>query len=138
MSEKIIVSSCLAGFCCRYDGDHKERLDIVKMVQEGLAIPVCPEQLGGLPTPREPAEVQGDKVITKSGADVSAEYERGANEALKMAQIIGAKKAILKSKSPMCGCDLIYDGSYSGQIKSGDGVFTKLLKLNSIEVESID
>jgi len=138
MSEKIIVSSCLAGFCCRYDGDHKERIDIVKLVEEGRAIPVCPEQLGGLSTPREPAELHGDKVITNTGKDVTSEYVKGAAEALKMLKLTGSKKAILKSKSPMCGCDLIYDGSYSGKTIKGDGIFTTLLKENGIEVESID
>lgn len=138
MSEKVIVSSCLAGFCCRYDGNHQERLDIVKLLEEGKAIPVCPEQLGGLSTPREPAELQGNKVVTKSGKDVTDQFKKGAQEALKMLQITGAKKAILKSRSPMCGSGIIYDGSYSGKTKCGDGIFTALLKEQGIEVESQD
>jgi len=133
-----IVSACLAGVKCRYDSKHQERVDIVELVRSGQAIPLCPEQLGGLSTPRSPAEIQNDRVISIEGNDVTLEYDTGATEALKIAQTCGATSALLKSKSPMCGMGKIYDGTYSGNLVDGDGVFTKLLKKNGIEVESID
>jgi uncharacterized protein YbbK (DUF523 family) len=136
MKEKIIVSACLAGLNCRYDCANKENLEIVNLVKNGVATPVCPEQLGGLPTPREPAELIDDKVITINGKDVTSEYQNGAAEAFKVLELTGATKAILKSKSPMCGNGTIYDGSYSGKTKNGDGIFAKLLKSKGIEVES--
>ncbi|EQC52492.1 DUF523 domain-containing protein [Bacteriovorax sp. DB6_IX] len=133
-----IVSACLAGVNCRYDCKHQERNEIVEMVKSGQALPVCPEQLGGLSTPREPAEIQGDKVISKSGKDVTSEYLLGAEQALKLAKISGATEALLKSKSPMCGHGKIYDGTYSGKLIDGDGIFANLLKKNGIKVKSID
>ena len=135
---KKIVSACLAGIECRYDCKSQERVDIVEMVKNGDAIPLCPEQLGGLSTPRTPAEIQGERVIAKDGKDVTENYMRGAEEALKMTQLVNADEALLKSKSPMCGCGKIYDGSYSGNLIDGDGVFTKLLKKNGIKVTSVD
>jgi uncharacterized protein YbbK (DUF523 family) len=106
-----------------------------------ILIPVCPEILGGLPTPREPAEQKGKKVITKSGKDVTKYFEKGAKEVLKIAKILKIKKAILKQKSPSCGCGKIYDGTFSKRLIKGDGVTAKLLKKNGIEVfteENID
>ncbi len=140
----IIVSACLAGEKCRYDGSHKERQDLLELVASGQAVAVCPEQLGGLPTPRPPAEQQGEKVITVEGKDVSHAYATGAEVALREAHKVALKsgkiieKAILKSNSPMCGVGKIYDGTFSGNKKEGDGVFTKLLKKNEIKVESRD
>lgn len=133
-----IVSACLSGVHCRYDCKAQTRSNIEEMVQNGEAIPVCPEQLGGLSTPRPPAERIGDKVITNQGADVTAQYVRGAEEALRIAKLAGATEALLKSKSPMCGCGKIYDGSFSGGLKNGDGVFAELLKKNGIKVTEID
>ncbi|WP_347357827.1 DUF523 domain-containing protein [Bdellovibrio sp.] len=133
-----IVSACLSGVHCRYDCKAQTRSSIEEMVQKGDAIPVCPEQLGGLPTPRPPAERIGDKVLTNKGIDVTAEYQRGAEEALRIAKLAGATEALLKSKSPMCGCGKIYDGTFSGNQKDGDGVFAELLKKNGIKVTVID
>lgn len=133
-----IVSACLAGIECRYDCKSQERAEIIEIVEKGEAIPVCPEQLGGLSTPRIPAEIQGEKVINKLGEDVSSQYEKGANQALKIALLVGATKALLKSKSPMCGVDKIYDGKFSGTLKEGQGIFTKLLQENNIETIEID
>lgn len=133
-----IVSACLAGVHCRYDCQSQSRSEIQKMVQNGEAIPVCPEQLGGLSTPRPPAEKVGNKVLTKNGQDVTAQYQAGANEALKIAQLCGANEALLKSKSPMCGCGKIYDGTFTGDLTEGDGVLTELLKANNINVIEID
>lgn len=133
-----IVSACLSGVHCRYDCKAQTRSSIEEMVQNGEAIPVCPEQLGGLPTPRPPAERIGDRVLTNQGADVTAEYQRGAQEALRIAKLTGATEALLKSKSPMCGCGKIYDGTFSGNQKDGDGVFAELLKKHGIKVTTID
>ena len=138
MKEKIIVSACLAGIDCRYDCANKKNEEIIKLVQDGVATPVCPEQLGGLPTPRDPAEQIKDKVITINGTDVTIEYQKGAQEALKIAKLIGATKAILKSKSPMCGFESIYDGTYSGKTIEGDGIFAKLLKKEGIKIEPMN
>lgn len=135
---KVIVSACLAGFQCRYDCAHQERDSIRLMVERGEAIAVCPEQMGGLSTPRTPAEIIGDKVISKTGEDVTEAYLKGAQEAFKMAQLVGATQAYLKSRSPMCGQGKVYDGTFSGTLTDGDGILTKLLKENKIQVISVD
>ena len=109
---------------------------VIRMVAEGQALPVCPEQLGGLTTPRVPAEMIGNKVIRKDGVDVTEAFQRGAREALKLAQMVGAKTAILKAKSPSCGCGKIYDGSFSGMLVDGDGVFADLCKKDGIRVKT--
>ena len=132
--EKIIVSACLAGLRCRYDGETKPCEKVVEMVAAGKALPVCPEQLGGLPTPRVPAEMRGGRVMRQDGVDVTAEFIRGAQESLMLAQLVGATKAILKSRSPSCGSEAIYDGSFSGKLIPGDGVTAALFKANGIHV----
>ncbi len=134
----IVVSACLAGKKCRYDGQHKEISDITRLVLEGKAVPVCPEELGGLPTPRPPAENVDGKLITVEGNDVTLAYKTGAQEALKIAREYGCDQAILKSKSPMCGAGLVYDGSFSGKLIEGDGEFTKLLKQHGVQVIAKD
>lgn len=135
---KKIVSACLAGFHCRFDCASKEREHIRLMVEKGEAIAVCPEQMGGLPTPRIPAEQIGARVISKSGEDVTRAYEMGAQEALKMALMTNVTEAHLKSRSPMCGSDKIYDGTFTGTLVDGDGIFSKLLKEKMIKVISVD
>jgi len=132
----IIVSACLAGLNCRYDGAAKPCETVIRLVAEGKAIPLCPEQLGGLATPRLPAEIRGGRVIRKDGADVTEQFRRGAQEALKLAQLVGAKNAILKARSPSCGCGEIYDGSFSGKVVPGDGVFAELCRLNGMDVKT--
>jgi uncharacterized protein YbbK (DUF523 family) len=132
----IIVSACLTGVHCRYDGESKPCEAVIRLVAEGKAIPVCPEQLGGLPTPRLPVEQIGDKVIQNDGMDVTDAFNRGAQEALKIAQMVGAKTAILKARSPSCGCGKIYDGSFSGRLVSGNGVFAELCKNHGMEVKT--
>lgn len=134
--EKYIVSACLAGLRCRYDGETRPCEKVVQLVSAGKAIPVCPEQLGGLPTPRVPAEKSGGRVVRQDGVDVTAEFVRGAEESLKLAQLIGATKAILKSRSPSCGCGLIYDGTFSGILIPGDGVTAALFKANGFDVKT--
>ena len=134
----ILVSACLAGVPCRYDGEGRERSQVVHLLKEGRALPVCPEQLGGLSTPRAAAEIVGGNVITKDGTDVTANYKAGAEAALLLALKAGVTEAWLKSKSPMCGCGKIYDGTHSGKLVAGDGVFTALLKKAGIQVKAID
>lgn len=131
-----ICSACLLGIKCRYDGKGRRNGKIIALSRKEILIPVCPEQLGGLPTPREQAERKGKKVFTKSGKDVSENFKRGAEQVLKIAKLCGARKAILKQRSPSCGCGQIYDGSFSGKIIKGDGVAAALLKKNGIKVIS--
>jgi uncharacterized protein YbbK (DUF523 family) len=132
----MIVSACLANLNCRYDGGAEPCEMVIRLVTEGKAIPVCPEQLGGLTTPRLPAERQGKRVIRKDGVDVTMEFDRGAQEAFKIAKLVGAMSAILKARSPSCGSGRIYDGSFTGTLVDGDGVFAKLCKDNGIIVSS--
>jgi uncharacterized protein YbbK (DUF523 family) len=134
----IIVSSCLAGLNCRYDCQSRPDKMIQDLVTSGQAIPVCPEQMGGLSTPRPPAEIQDDgKILTNQKVDVTKAFNLGALEALKVTQQVNAQKAYLKQKSPMCGAGEIYDGSFTGKVVEGDGVFTQLLKKHNIKVHPV-
>jgi len=132
----LLVSGCLADIKCRYDGEAKPCEKVIRLVAKGKAIPVCPEQLGGMPTPRYPAEIKGDKVIRNDGVDISEEFKRGAQEALKIAKLVGARTAILKARSPSCGYGKIYGGSFSGTLIDGNGIFAELCKKNGIEVKT--
>ena len=137
--EKILVSACLAGINCKYNGGNNLNEKIVKLVKEGRAILVCPEQLGGLPTPRIPSEiVVNKKVINKEGVDVTKQFCKGAEETLKIAKQYNIKKAILKSKSQSCGYGKIYDGNFTGNLIEGNGITTNLLLQNGIKVISSD
>ena len=138
-----LVSSCLAGVNCRYDGRNNENKVIAELVRQGQAVLVCPEQLGGLPTPRTSCEIVMDemwnkKVISKDEQDFTKEFIEGAEKTLAIAKIIGVKKAILKAKSPSCGCGLIYDGTFSGKLIKGNGLTVELLTKNGIEVYTED
>jgi uncharacterized protein YbbK (DUF523 family) len=140
----VLVSACLAGCECRYDGAANETSTVARLVAEGRAVPVCPEEEGGLSTPRPPAEIVGGdghdvlagraRVITRDGKDVTDAYIAGARKALEAAQEAGASQAILKSRSPSCGRGQLYDGSFSRTLADGDGVTTALLRTNGIEV----
>ena len=134
----ILVSACLLGVNCRYKGDGKRNEKILELGKKHTLIPVCPEQLGGLPTPREPAEQQGGRVINKAGQDVTQAYRSGAEAALYIAKLNNVKFAVLKSRSPSCGSGMIYDGSFSGKLIGGDGVCAALLKQNGICVFTED
>ena len=123
----ILVSACLLGCPCRYDGASKAHPD-------ATLIPVCPEQMGGLATPRPPAERKGDGVFTENDTDVTTQYRRGAEEALRLARLYGCTCAILKERSPSCGSGEIYDGRFSRTLVAGDGVTAALLKQNGIAV----
>lgn len=153
MSEKdgkIIVSACLAGIPCRYDGKAQRNERIAELVKCGKAIAVCPECMSGLTTPRIPAEIVGgsgedvlDKkaqVIASNGeirTDVTEAFISGAEFALKIAKENGAVKALLKSNSPSCGCGTVYDGTFSGGKKKGNGVTAALFIRNGIEVQPV-
>ncbi|MBS5789693.1 DUF523 domain-containing protein [Fusobacterium sp.] len=130
----ILISGCLLGLKCRYDSKEKKLPEIEKLIELYNLIPICPEQLGGLPTPRIPAERVKDRVITQVGVDVTKEYQIGAEEALKIAKLYNCKKAILKEKSPSCGCGKIYDGTFSRNLIVGNGITAELLLKNGIEV----
>ena len=134
----ILISACLAGVNCKYDGSNNYNEKVMELVKNGEAILVCPEQLGGLPTPRVPSEIRivnGIKcVFMKDGTDVTEEYKRGALEVLKLAKSLNINKAILKSKSPSCGCGIIYDGTFTKTKIHGNGITTQLLLDNGIDV----
>ena len=138
MKEYILVSECLAGINCRYDGKNNKNEEIIKFIKENDVILVCPEQLGGLSTPRIPAEILNDKVIDKNAKDVTLNFEKGAVEALSIAKLYNCKKAILKAKSPSCGSEMIYDGSHTGTLIKGAGFTCKLLKKNNIQIVNED
>lgn len=131
---KILVSACLLGARCRYDGASKSHPEIEALAKCHEVVPVCPEQLGGLATPRPPAERHGERVVTKTGADVTEQYRRGAEETLKLCKLLGCKAAVLKARSPSCGCGEVYDGTFSGTLTTGDGVTAELLKAHGIAV----
>lgn len=136
MKKKALISACLLGVECRYDGGSNKLPDekLSKLKEEYELIPVCPECYGGLTTPRVPSERVGDRVLSKTGTDVTAEFTRGAQAALYLAVLFGADTAILKENSPSCGSGTIYDGSFSGTLISGDGAAAQLLKENGVTV----
>ena len=122
---RIIVSACLLGCKCRYDGASKPCERVLKLAEEGnVLIPVCPEQMGGLPTPRIPSERQpgGFPILMKDGTDVTENYRRGVDTALEIARLNRADYAIFKAGSPSCGKGLIYDGSFTGKKIPGNGI----------------
>ena len=130
---RVLISACLLGVCCRYDGDSKAYPGIEQLARQHTLVPVCPEQLGGLPTPRPPAERRGDRVVTRSG-DVTEQYRRGAEEALKLCKLLGCEAAVLKERSPSCGRGAVYDGTFTGTLTPGDGVTAELLASHGIPV----
>ncbi|RJP56119.1 MAG: DUF523 domain-containing protein [Deltaproteobacteria bacterium] len=141
----IVVSACLVGINCRYDSSSKTKPELLDLLEKKRAVPVCPEQLGGLPTPRTPAKIQsgdgydvlksGARVIDIKGRDVTRQFIKGAIEAFNIAMLVGADKAILKDKSPSCGVNYIWDDD---GLKEGKGVLTALLIDNGIKVSSGD
>lgn len=134
----VLISACLLGVSCKYNGGNNgidmELLEELK--NHCQLIPVCPEQLGGLTTPRQPSEICGSRVCMRNGEDVTMQYEKGAYEALSLAQLFGCRCAILKARSPSCGSGEVYDGTFSGTLVSGDGKTAEMLKKNGIRVYS--
>ena len=125
---RILISACLLGARCRYDGVSKLQPWISDLAERHILVPVCPEQLGGLPTPRPPAERRGDRVMTRDGGDVTAQYRRGAEEALRLCRLLGCEAALLKERSPSCGSGMVYDGTFTGVLTAGEGVTAELLR----------
>ena len=130
---RLLISACLLGTCCRYDGASKAHRLAAALAQRYELVPVCPEQLGGLATPRPPAERRGERVVTRTG-DVTEQYRRGAEETLKLCRLLGCEAAVLKERSPSCGRGHVYDGTFSGTLTAGDGVTAELLAANGIPV----
>ena len=132
--DKLLISACLLGTPCRYDGKSKRAAGMEALRKKYELVPVCPEQAGGLPTPRTPSELLGERVIMQDGTDVTKQYQNGAQYALELCLREGCIAAVLKERSPSCGCGEIYDGTFSHTLRSGDGVTTALLKKHGITV----
>ena len=128
--ENVLISACLLGFECKYCGGSNKLSEqqLAALGERFRLIPVCPETAGGLPTPRDPSERLGDKVVSNQGRDVTAQYQKGAETALWLARRYDCKAALLKENSPSCGSGQIYDGSFTGTLAPGDGVAAQLLK----------
>lgn len=142
-----IVSACLLGVNCNFEGKNWLNPEVLDEFKKGGLFPVCPEVFGGLSVPRVPAEIQGGtgadvlsgkaKVVNMEGVDVTSQFLKGANEALRIAQAVGAKEALLTEKSPSCGCGKIFDGSFKDKFVTGDGVTAALFKNNCIKVTCV-
>ena len=131
---RILISACLLGLSCRYDGGSKPCAAALPLAERHELVPVCPEELGGLPTPRLPCERTGERVLRRDGADCTAAYEAGARQAERLFDLLGCGCAVLKARSPMCGRGRIYDGSFSGTLTDGDGVLAALLARRGVPV----
>ena len=134
--ETLLISACLLGSNCKYNGGNNALPPQVlqRLRLRYRLIPVCPEAAGGLPIPREPSERRDGRVISRSGQDVTAAFQRGAEIAAALAERFGARKALLKSNSPSCGSGTIYDGSFSGTLTAGDGVTAAYLKCRNVDI----
>ena len=131
---RVLVSACLLGVACRYDGQSKAYPLVDELCRRYEVVPVCPEIMGGLPTPRTPAERRNDRVVTKNGGDVTEQYRCGAEEVLRLAQKLGCRIAVLKERSPSCGSGQVYDGSFTAALTEGFGVAAELLQRAGIRV----
>lgn len=141
-----LISACLCGVNCKYSGGNNLNKDCMKLLENNEAILICPEQLGGLATPREPSEIRGNtyeiiqdkkgEIVTRSGKDVTNNFIKGAKEVLKIAKESGIKAAILKDGSPSCGSRYIYDGTFSGNKIKGEGITCKMLREEGIDIIS--
>lgn len=130
----VLISACLMGVFCRYDGKTKQNDKLEALMNQYTLIPVCPEILGGLPTPRPAVEIQNGRAINKEGKDVTDEFERGAKEVLRLAKLYHCDLVILKERSPSCGNQKIYDGTFSGTLVDGNGFTAQLLLDHGIRV----
>ena len=134
---KIAVSACLLGINYKYNGGNNYSEKLEKILEKHEIIPICPEVLGGLPIPRDPSEIVNGEVLTNKGKSVDKEFRNGAKKALKIVKESGAELVVLQSRSPSCGLGKIYDGSFTGRLVYGDGVFVKLLKDEGIKVVDV-
>lgn len=132
--KKILISACLLGINCKYNGKNNYNSLIEKLEENYILIPICPEQMGGLSTPRNPSEIKGNKVISSAGDDVTINFIAGANKALDIAKKENISIAILKEGSPSCGSNYIYDGTFNKTKVDGMGITARLLKNNNIKV----
>lgn len=131
---KIIVSACLLGENCKYNGGNNRCQKVIDFVKDHEVIQVCPEQMGGLSTPRLPAEIYNEKVMNTEGVSVDAQFRKGAKAALKITLEEGATLAVLQPRSPSCGCKQVYDGTFSKTLIPGKGVFAQLLADHGIKL----
>lgn len=134
MKTKILVSACLLGSDCKYNGKNNKNESVIALSEKFDLIPVCPECFGGLPTPRMPAEIRDGRVVTKSGEDVTDRFLEGANHTLYIAKESNCPAALLKEKSPSCGYGKVYDGTFTGTLCSGNGITAELLSKNEIMI----
>lgn len=125
---KYVVSACLAGVACRYDGGGAPHPLVMELARANEALPVCPEVLGGLGVPRPPCELVNGRALTSDGRDCDGAYRKGASEALRLARAAGCTHAVLKARSPSCGAGCVYDGTFTHTRVAGDGVFASLLR----------
>jgi len=132
----VLVSACLLGLGCRYDSRERADERVLKLLgrEDVVLIPVCPEQLGGMATPRAPAERKEDGVWNQKGENVTEYYQKGARQVLELARLYCCRYAVLKERSPSCGCGRIYDGTFTKTLTQGDGVTAELLKGHGIRV----
>ena len=130
----ILVSACLVGKNCKYNGENNKNEKVLEFLADKEYITICPEVLGGLPTPRVPSEIKGDKVINKEGEDVTKSFVSGALKALEIAKEYNPELIILKAKSPSCGLGKIYDGSFSNTLKDGNGIACQMLIDNGYKI----
>lgn len=128
----ILVSACLLGIYCRYDGRCETDERVMALSRDHVLIPVCPEQLGGLPTPRAAVELLDGRAVTRDGADLTEAFERGVGQAMRVAGLTGARVAVLQPRSPSCGRGIIYDGTFSGTRVEGDGVLAQALAARGV------
>ncbi len=128
------MSACLLGTCCNHEGGHSRRAAVAALAESHRLVPVCPEVCGGLATPRPAAERRGDRVVTGNGEDVTDAYERGAAVAVQLARAVGARRAVLKARSPSCGSARVYDGTFSRTLRDGEGVTAAALRSAGIDV----
>lgn len=134
MKEKLLISACLLGTPCRYDGRSVAKVDVARLEEKYELIPICPEVDGGLPTPRTPSERIGDRVMMRDGTDVTENYMRGAKIAYDSYVREGCTKALMKERSPSCGVGKIYDGTFSGTLTERDGVAAEYLISRGVHV----
>ncbi len=133
---RILLSACLLGVYCRYNGKAETNDELLRALREHELIPFCPEIHGGLPTPREPSEILGDRVLTVSGRDVTEEYRRGADEAVRLAKLLACDCAVMQDRSPSCGKGIIHNGLFDGGLAAGDGMAVRALLAAGIPVYS--
>lgn len=134
MKQKLLVSACLLGINCKYDGGNNYISEVEQLKEKYELIPICAEILGGLPTPRVPSERRGDRVITKEGKDVTEQFEKGAVETEKIARFFECHMALLKERSPSCGYGEVYDGTFTKTCRSGNGVTAQHLENANISI----